>query len=247
LAKKGILQSGGRYAAETEIRIRKLATSVVERAIAKRKELGRRVPELLTTEPLNRLKDKLNTFIDGLAKGHQARIEDDSRQAGFAPATSQAFSRLAEQAAQSINASANQTIEALRLEAKLGMHEEERQVTLNISHSTIASLNLGTVMGDLSASVKNLGDQGQRTLAAAIRALAEGVAASTDVNDATRKELLEHLTLISTETARPAEHRKLGPIRMSVNFLREGISQIAALVSTWQAAEHILRGMGVIP
>ena len=59
------------------------------------------------------------------------------------------------------NAAALQTrvareLEILRLESHLGIDDQEQAVILNISHSTVANLNLGTVIGDLTASVQIL-------------------------------------------------------------------------------------------
>jgi hypothetical protein len=129
--------------------------------------------------------------------------------------------------ADSLKANINQTLEALRLEANLGMHaegKEEKNVTLNISHSTIAGLNLGTVIGDLTASVQTLDGSGQKELAERIKVLAEAIANSATVQEALRKEMLEHLSFVSSEASLPSGQRKLGPVISSVAFLRDGLS-----------------------
>jgi hypothetical protein len=119
-------------------------------------------------------------------------------------------------------------------------------MTFNISNNTIASLNLGTVVGDLTASVQVLNNHGQAELAKTIQALVEAIAASTELQQEQRKELLEHLSRVSNEIALPPEKRKMGPLRSSIAFLREGLSVVGQLANLWAPAEQILRTLGVL-
>jgi hypothetical protein len=56
-----------------EIRFNSIANGPIEKAIAKRKELGRRFPDLLTPDRLNDLRDKLHRHVDGVLKGQETR------------------------------------------------------------------------------------------------------------------------------------------------------------------------------
>jgi len=139
-------------------------------------------------------------------------------------------------------------LSALRLESRLGLHRHEKPLmAFNISHSTIASLNLGTVVGDLTASIQSLVGQGQDDLAEALRGLAEAITESRELEDAQRKELLEHLSLVSTEVALPPDRRKTGPLKSSIAFLQTGLRSVAQLASLLSTAEQALRVIGVLP
>lgn len=118
-------------------------------------------------------------------------------------------------------------------------------MTFNISNSTIANLNLGTVMGDLTASVQVLNQQGQNDLAREIQALTEALA-SADIGNDQRRDLLEHLSVVSKEVALPPDQRKLAPLRLSINALQQGLTIAGQLVALWQPIEHILKVTGVL-
>ncbi len=139
-------------------------------------------------------------------------------------------------------------LRALGLEANLGMYTKERTVpVVNISNSTIASLNLGSVFGELKASVQTLTDRGSAELAGAIRELAEAVTTSRELSDAQRREVLEHLAFTWSEAALPAEKRKIGPLRTWINFLQTTLSTVAQLAGCWASVEKILAAAGLVP
>jgi hypothetical protein len=132
--------------------------------------------------------------------------------------------------------------------------QEERQrkrqahfgMTVNISQSTVATLNLGTVVGELNSSIQSLTNAGQDDLAKSILQLTEAISASPNLNESLRKDLLEHLSLVSTEAALPAERRKMGPLKSSIGILRSSVSVATELVTLWQAVEHTLKAVGIL-
>jgi hypothetical protein len=234
-------QGSGRHVREWEIRFTKLATNIVEKAIAKRRELGRRFPELLTPPLLTQLKERLNHHVDAIVNGEKNRIAMGGHGYGASHIPQ------AQIKAAGLKSRIAQRLEALRLEANLGLNAEEKPVTIfNISDSTIASLNLGTVFGDLTASVQTLSGHGQRELAEAFRKIAEALTTATALNDAYRKELLEHLSVVAEGAALPPEKRKIGPLRTSIAFLREGIADVAQLATLWPPTEELLKRLGVL-
>ena len=143
-AARGLARSGGVLIGEMEIRFNSIANGPIEKAIAKRKELGRRFPDLLTPDRLNDLRDKLHRHVDGVLKGQETR---NAMGGGIHGAVLVPLTRQAQNKASAIKARIAQDLEALRLEARLGLRKEERPMTFNISNNTIASLNLGTVVG----------------------------------------------------------------------------------------------------
>jgi hypothetical protein len=244
LAKQGLLQSGPRYVRETEIRFEKVS-EVIDRAIDKRKQLSRVVPDLLSPTNLTQLREKLVRYVDGALDAEHRRLAMPGNPFTQG-STAIALSRQAGMKADALKVAVAQGLEILRLESRLGLNEESKSVTLNISNSTIAGLNLGTVVGDLNASVQTLNSRGQPDLANAISKLAEALAKSLDVQPDRQKELLEHLALVSTEMALPSEKRKMGPLRSSINALREGVALAGQLAALWTPVEQILKTTGVL-
>jgi len=245
MAARGVSNSGGRYLRELEIRFSKSADWVTEKAIAKRVELGKKFPGLLTEYRLNQLRDKLHQHADGFVKGQQTRMAMGGRHGGV----SASLNQQAQMKAQGLKAKINQALAALLLEARIGIHTEEEKespVTFKISNSTIANLNLGNVFGDITASVQTLNGHGQKELADIIRAVTEAIATSTEVQGDYRKELLEHLSVVSTEAALPPEKRKMGPLKGSITFVREGLNSATQLVALWPVVEHALKAAGMI-
>jgi len=240
LAAAGAYNSGRRPVLEMEIRFSKLAETPIQKVIAKRKELGRKFPDLLTQDQLNQLRDRLNHHVDAMVNGERTRMAT-SRGGGITA------SHEYQMKAHGLKVKISQELEELRLEARLGMHAEEKPMTIiNISDSTIASLNLGTVVGDLTASIQTLNEHGQKDLADKIQTLTEAIAASTTVENAHRKELLEHLSFVSTEAALPPDRRKMGPLKSSVAFLRGGLTTATQLAALWPPIEEILKSTGIL-
>jgi hypothetical protein len=251
LAAKGLFQSGARYLRETEIRFAKVAEGPVQRAIEKRRELGRRFPDLLTAMSLGQLRDRLTHHIEIVFDSTKTRlaIGGTARTIGSAGVIQRA-----RQLADQIKGSVTQQLNALTLEARLGIHAdpkpaptlEVRPTTVNISNSTIASLNLGTVWGDLTASVKIMNGQGQEDLADSLEKLAEALVSVTDLQESLRKELVEDVSFIAEQFARLPEERKTGPLKSAIATLGESVKTVSQLVALWTPIEHILKGLGYI-
>lgn len=67
---------------------------------------------------------------------------------------------------------------------------------LDIPGSTIAALNLGTVVGDLTASVQTLQTYGYQQIGDTIETLTTAIGESKEIKDGDRKDLLENLALV---------------------------------------------------
>ena len=117
---------------------------------------------------------------------------------------------------------------------------------VHISNSTISNLNLGNVVGDLNSSIQQLSTEGRNDLAEALRKLTEAVGASEQMNDEVRKEVLEHLSIVSGEAAKPAGSRKMGPLKTSLEAVKSGVALGTQLLTLWQGVEHALKAAGVI-
>jgi hypothetical protein len=243
LAARGLAQSGTRFSAEIDI-IFTSVEGVIEKVIACRRELGAKVPALLDAANMKALEDKLDRYVDGAVNGVHQR--STIRTPG---AVGSAISHVAQQRASSVKARLNQKLAALPLEARLGVHPSGGATvnTFNISNSTIANLNLGNVVGDLNSSIQQLNTAGCTELAEGFRRMTDALGSSQELNDDSRKEMLEHLSVVSGESAKPAEQRKMGPLKSSLVALRSGIGVAAQLFAVYQGLEHALKAAGIIP
>ncbi len=110
--------------------------------------------------------------------------------------------------------------------------ERAHPVTQNnyISNNTIANLNLGTVLGDLNASVQSLQNNGAPQIADIIQKLTSGISNSTAIKDADRKDLLENLALVSNEVSSEPDKCKPGLLKASLSFITAGLAAAIELV-----------------
>jgi hypothetical protein len=239
-AARGGALSGGTLKQELDI-IFKFTERAIERAIAYRKELGGRVPDMLLAFPyLKEFHSRLDEMADGAVitlQQHHARPAAKAYPAGALAAIDQ----LAARQLQALKAEIGREIQAMALEGELGMHRDT-QPQINISHNTIATLNLGTVLGDLNGSIRSLSTAGQDELAKAVRELTEAVASSELTN---KKRTLENLAYVAEQAALPTEQRRTGPLHATMDSIKVGIAVASQLVPLWLKVEEALKGMGI--
>jgi hypothetical protein len=112
---------------------------------------------------------------------------------------------------------------------------------INIDRSVIGMLNAGQIQDvqNISINVSALVESGNSDVAQALKTLTESVAASEDISDEQRTELLEQLDELSSQAALPPEKRaKSGVIKAILASLGAGLSvagNLAQIWSTWGA------------
>ncbi|HXE11445.1 MAG TPA: hypothetical protein VN633_04950, partial [Bryobacteraceae bacterium] len=116
----------------------------------------------------------------------------------------------------------------------------------NISNSTIANLNLGTVLGDLNASVQNLQTHGSQQIAEAIGKLTTAISESVEVRDADRKHLLENLALVSKEISSQPDQRRAGLLKSSLTFITTSLAAAKELIPLVHDLYEKLKAAGII-
>jgi hypothetical protein len=165
LAAHGLGFSGARLKCEMDIVFQGFE-SLIEAAIAYRKELATKVPELLFPVHLKDFQVKLEHYVD-IAIGVLERRYYENPAIKMLPRVSvDAAIKRATMRADVLKGRFNNQMRAMALEGSLGMHREDQsQVSLNISNSQITNLNLGSVVGDLNGSIQILTTAGQTKLA----------------------------------------------------------------------------------
>lgn len=115
-----------------------------------------------------------------------------------------------------------------------GLHET---VHLTIKDSTVGTLNLGEILGDIKTHVNQVTGPSAESFKAAITAVSEAVVRDADLASQ-RKAILEHLDELTEKAKQPPSQRKLSTIKSLFGFIRDAIS-------TGTEAAKVLEGHGV--
>ena len=241
-AARGLGISGARFKNEVDILFGSIE-GVIKAAINNRKDFGKTVPQMLSGPSIEQFGETLSQHVDSAIAGFRARQAPQIPHGAAA-----ALAERGESRARSLKAKIAQEMAALVLEAGLGLHKREdtHTTTLNISNSTIANLNLGSVIGNIINSIHQLNTAGRSDVASSVQALAEESSTSVDLSDETRKEMLEHLAVVTEQAAQPAEKRKLAPLKSSLRAIKSFATTGTQLLTLYQAVEHALRISGIV-
>ena len=147
-----------RYSSELELKW-EAVHFVIEQAIALRRELGASVPAILEKTHLAELEKKLHRYIDSAVSAV------DTNDTTLGNAAMKSISTASRDKARGLKGTVTQDIVELALEASLGIHDRGNSMTsINISNNTIATLNLGSIVGELNSSMQTLTNAGQGKL-----------------------------------------------------------------------------------
>lgn len=205
-----ILESG-----ITNGHIAKAYVGYIQRLIQCRLDLRRKYardePGLLSNELLSDLERDLKAIIASTATNY---IGEDER-----------FP---------LEAYVTRAIHRFRIKRDLGLKDapEGTTVVININNSTIAALNLGTVIGDINATVTSLQSQGHKDLAEAIKTLTEAIAKDEHLGNE-RTGMIESLATIGEQAALPEEKRKVGVVKTLLTSLGTGLRASADVAKIW--------------
>lgn len=96
-------------------------------------------------------------------------------------------------------------------------------VHLTIKDSTVGTLNLGEILGDIKTHVNQVTGPSAESFKEAITAVSEAVARDTSLANQ-RKAILEHLDELAEKAKQPPSQRKLSTIKSLFGFIRDAIS-----------------------
>ncbi len=238
--------SGTIIRAVTEIHVDGLQR-MVEAWLHVRRDLVRQTPELASVEHLESLSREIGGMIDaqwanlhiavgrwvgGVDQEEGARRTLDSGEWQDTPLKIKSY--------------IGREIEMIKREASLGMHEPARPgVIINIQGSTVAALNLGSVMGNIQAAIVSLEDRGNKELAQSLKDAIEKVAAAEELGEQ-RREVIDSLTTIGEEAAKPQTERRPGVVKSLMKSVGTALGPAANLAQIWTAlAPLIERHFGI--
>lgn len=210
--------------------------SVALRAIELRQQTGRAVPHLLDGNHLQRLSAKLTSAIDNMLKnaGDRPSVLGPPVTGAAAHAISEDLGRTAA----NYKIAIEKELRAIELSARIGMPLNDKQTTtIHITDSVVANLQVGDVIGDINASIQTLQDP---SLQDSTRWLAEAIASNEDLQADQKKELLEHLAMVTGEVAAAPTKRKIGPLKTSMAFLQSKLSTVTDLAKLYAGMEKAI-------
>jgi len=111
--------------------------------------------------------------------------------------------------------------------------------TIKIDNSTVGMLNTGHIenVRNIDLNIGSMLREGGTAVAAAsgLKGLTEAIAASAEVSDEKKSELLDQVKMLSDETSRPAEQRsKPAIVKAVMTSLATGLSAAGGLAKVWE-------------
>jgi hypothetical protein len=247
MARRGLTGSGLHLGSVIEGHVEMLRATA-RRRVELRKEMLAAVPELGSTDHLDRLKQKIEEMVDaqwanlhiGIARSvGGVSAEGDVRRilgsGGFADAPLKIKSEVARE------------LEMLKREVRLGMREPTGRpgIIVNIQGSTVAALNLGNVMGNIQSVVMSLQERGNAELAQGLKELIEKVASAEELGNQ-RRDVIESLTTVGEQAALPEDQRRPGMVKTLLASVGAALGHVANLAQIWQTlAPMVARHFGL--
>jgi hypothetical protein len=118
-------------------------------------------------------------------------------------------------------------------------------ITLNISQSSIANLNLGSQVGQIQSTVGNLHERGLQEIAAAIKGLTESIVGEAGLADVPKREAVEMVSAISEEIAKPPAERRTSVLRVVSTGLWEIVKHVDKLAAAYELVKAAARSQGL--
>ena len=110
---------------------------------------------------------------------------------------------------------------------------------INVSNSVIGAVSTEEV-GNIQVSLRNAVARGEGTIAGELLQFTREVLTSTEINDGTKNELLEQISLLAEQVAIPKESRKPGIIKAALSAISGTVGTVGAIAETWNAVKDLL-------
>ncbi len=122
---------------------------------------------------------------------------------------------------------------------------ERREMSINITNSNVANLNLGEQIGQIESVVQAIAAKNtneDQKFAEAVRSLTEAIKKDTQLGDPEKKEAAQVLTEIAEQAQAPPEQRSSGKLKALLAGFPTMISVAANLVELWGSFGPVIRG-----
>ncbi len=227
----------------TRMGLLRLAENALRERVGKRveirSEIMRDFPELGSAKNLDVLCAEIESLVDSQ---QEPIISDIARSGGVVEREDvQRLNRRLTESAFQVKAWGRQKLEIVRREADLGIQRIERPsiVNINISGSTVAGLNLGTVIGDFQTAYVTLQDTGNADLANQLKGVIDAVGQASELGDR-RRDVIQSLVTIGEQATLPEPERRPGLVRSLLPFIEKTIGVGANLSQLWSTLAPII-------
>jgi hypothetical protein len=110
---------------------------------------------------------------------------------------------------------------------------------INVQGSVVGAINTGEVQR-IDVAIDHIRLGGDPALAQSLTQFTEALLADAELQEEAKKEILEQLSFLSTQTATPKEQRKPGMIRAVLEGIGKAAAVSTALITLWERLHPLL-------
>jgi hypothetical protein len=241
-ASRGVALSGATVALRLKARI-EAAERVLRRRITAEKEVLSKEQETAPPEWRGKLEEDIRILLDQIEQDLDAKLREDLVRLSRGASAHSAIK--AENLTPEIERLTDyylREVEVLHGGFTLDAESRAREikaamgrVTISIHHSTVGTLNLGTIIGNIQSSLSVLKAEGHDQIVEALKRLAEEIG-DTEELGTKRREALEQVAEVTLEAEKPAAERRVGIVRPLLEDLYKTLSTSANLIKVWEFA-----------
>ena len=110
---------------------------------------------------------------------------------------------------------------------------------INVQGSVVGAVNTGQVR-QIDVAIDHIKLGGDAALAHGLTEFARALLADTELHENDKKDILEKLSFLTTQTVAPKEQRKPGMIRSVMEGVAKAVSISAGLVTLWGELHPLL-------
>jgi len=114
------------------------------------------------------------------------------------------------------------------------------RVNINVSQSTIGTLNLGTIVGAIENHLTTLESGAGKDVSDGLRRVTEAILSSGDITDDKKKELVENVEFVAEEAVREPSKRRVGLVKAALTALSAGLAVASSAATVWTTLEPIV-------
>jgi hypothetical protein len=120
----------------------------------------------------------------------------------------------------------------------------ERGTTVYIQNSNVANLNVVSQVGTINTALQTIfrGDTSQKEFAQALEQLTQAVLGETALQDVDKREVMDALSTIAEQAAKPPQEQSKGILKAAVTWLPTAVSAARSLTELWETVGPIIKG-----
>lgn len=111
---------------------------------------------------------------------------------------------------------------------------------INVSNSTIGSINTGTIV-QMDSAIGIIESRGNRDLAEIATEFAEAIISADDLDENAKREISEQLSLLLSHLSAEPVNRSKGVIKAMMLGIRSSLNGITNVMSIWNRLEPVIR------